>query len=474
MMRTSLLFSLAATWAVQAQTVDIKGRVLDKANNKPIPGAAVKVLNSSLTATTDTAGRFNIKGNVTALRDGGQAWMAAPYFRDGAWHVQAPEDGRVATLEVFSITGESLASARHTLKAGWNRLSTLVADRDFLGFARLSLGQEVWIKRILRVAGHVQTLDGALSAASPASSAPGAGLAKTAASAAGQVEVTMAKLQTKTVPYATDVQDLGDIVMDYPARKLDVGAPPIYGASVLFDGSKGKAAAQAELTAKWQDWPRYTPSEIKFKLAKDPEFPNDTNRVTLQSCCNTLWGYDDIQAKEVHGDAQLHVEWMGMGQYDQNETPDTVASTQNKTGVGYINSGVYVQSRYEIQIETPGVSDAKHTMASLVDDFASDLQTPNRGNGKWQCYDVTFRAARYNASGVKTDNARITVWWNGVKVHDNRDATAPATGLGNHSGEEMNPTLYGLKLQSEGRDVRFRNVWIKHLVIPTLESDFGY
>jgi hypothetical protein len=259
-----------------------------------------------------------------------------------------------------------------------------------------------------------------------------------------------------------------------------VGAPPIYGAIVLFDGSKGPAAAQAELASKWKDWPRFTPSEIKFKLAKDPQYPDDTTRVTLQSCCNTQWGYDDIQALSVHGDAQIHVEFNGMGEYDNSEKTnagDAIDETPVKPG--YYNSGVYVQSRYEVQIrafsQDKNTLPGNHDMAALVDDYAPTANV-SRPNGVWQAFDITFRSARYDASGKKLENARISLWWNGVQVHNNRDARAPATGTaaGTHSGEELNATLYGLKLQSEGRDVRFRNVWIKSLDIPTAETDFGY
>jgi hypothetical protein len=476
MIRNLVLSGIASGALVaQAQTVDLKGRVLDKANNKPIPGATVKVANSTLSVTTDTAGRFVLKGNPTDIIRGGRGsvsgrvWLAAPRFKDGFLHVEAAQRGQEAHVELFGLGGETLSSVHHPLAEGWNRLQVLPdSQRDFLGFARVTVAGESWMERILAVNGRV--LNGNGGGATPAR------LAKPSSSpsAAGNVEVSMAKLLTKTVAFSNDVQDLGDIMLDYPERKLDVGAPPIYGASILWDGSKGRAAAQAELLAKWQDWPRFTPSDIKFKLAKDPDFPNDTNKVTIQSCCNTLWGYDDIQAKEVHGDAQLHVEWIAMGRYDETENPDIGPSGKGQNG--YVNSGVYIQSRYEVQIESQGTSDAKHDMASLVDDYAPTTWAPNRPNGKWQAYDITFRSARYNAQGQRTENARITVWWNGVIVHDNRDARAPATGTspGTHSGEDLTPILYGLKLQSEGRDVRFRNIWIKHLDIKDPQTKFGY
>lgn len=467
---------LGAALATSAQTVDLKGRVLDKVGNKPVPGALIKLVNSSLTATTDTAGRFTLKGSATALGGEGAAWEAAPYFRGGDLLVQAAGDSRTAHVEVFNLAGKRCGAAEFPLQEGWNTLRLPGSGRDyldFIGYARIKVGREIWMKRILHASGRVHAEGEAALAGSLAKSAARETFAREAS--AGNLEVSADKLVKKTVPFAQDAADVGDIILDYPPRKLDVGATPIYGAYVLFDGSKGKAAAQAELQAKWKDWPRFTPSDIKFKLAKDPEFPNDTNRVTLQSCCNTVWGYDDIQALRVHGDAQIHVEWVGMGQYDTDENPDP------GTGAGgtpsYINSGVYLQSRYEVQIKgwntTPTSIPGNHDMGALVDDYAPTANA-NRANGKWQAYDITFRSARYNASGTRTENARISVWWNGVLVHDNRDARAPATGLGNHSGEEMNSTLYGLKLQSEGRDVRYRNIWIKDLNIEQPQTRFGY
>ena len=78
--------------------------------------------------------------------------------------------------------------------------------------------------------------------------------------------------------------------------KRDVGAPPPSGAIVLFDGSHGSSAARAEMLAKWvdwRDWPKghdgenwrsstRNTSPAGFEISPDPEFPTDTNRVTLR------------------------------------------------------------------------------------------------------------------------------------------------------------------------------------------------
>lgn len=274
---------------------------------------------------------------------------------------------------------------------------------------------------------------------------------------------------------------IADLKGHAPDPSRDVGAPPVDGAVMLFDGSHGRAAAAAELQANWKDWPRFTPSEIQFRLVRDPQFPDDTGRVALQSCCNTVWGYDDIQAKiGLFQDCRIHVEWIGMGEYDDPydiAAPNPNASDPSGAGQpGYINSGVYAASRYEVQIQSWDVSAAKvpglHDMGAIVDDYAP-VANLNRGNGVWQAYDITFRGARFKDSAM-IEAPYMSVWWNGVLVHDNRKLTGAAAGLANHSGEEhSDPAIYGLKLQSEGRDVRFRNVWIKQISLDQPQTNPG-
>lgn len=456
--------------AAAAQTVNLKGRVLDKADMSGIAGATVKVQGSSLSAVTDSAGRFTLSGSV-GMHGPRAAAGREPWFKDGSLFVEAAETGE-ARIELFSASGESLSSVARRVVAGVNRLGPLAdAGRDFTGFARIILDGRTWIRRAMQASGPArmewvgETRSAALSKG-----------------AAGSVVVTAEKLTPKTVAYANDNADLGDIVMDYPERKLGVGAAPIHGAVVLFDGSKGRAAAAAELQSKWQDWPRFTPSDIKFRIVRDPEHLTDTNRVALQSCCNTLWGYDDIQAKVgLFEDIQVHVEWMGMGEYDNPfdvAAPNANASDPFASGQkGYINSGVYVASRYEVQIQSFPTDNSKalgnHDMGSIVDDYIA-TSNQNKANGVWQAYDITFRGARFEGTTMK-ENPYMSVWWNGTLIHDNRKVNGPAAGLKNHSGEEhQDKALYGLKLQSEGRDVRFRNVWVKRLKLDQAQTKLGY
>ncbi|MDB5050020.1 MAG: hypothetical protein JWO30_3091 [Fibrobacteres bacterium] len=487
-LRKTILISIFSTLcgaAAMDQTYNLKGRVLDKAGMKPVAGATVQVSGASLKATTDSQGRFTLEG-ATGIGGVRGAFMAAPYFQGGILYVQAVKTGQRAGVELFGLAGALVSASEYVLKnEGWNRFDALPGRAgDFHGFARITTGGETYVRRIL----NLDVPAGLQWSGEASSHASGAvrGLAK---AAAGNLEVSADRLVKKTVAFAAEDADLGDIVLDYPPRRLDVGAPPVYGAYTLFDGSKGKAAAQAELKAKWKDWipavtgaelQKYTAARDQFKIAKDPEFPDDTNRVTLMSCCNTLWGYDDIQALQTHADAQIHVEFNGMGEYDNAENAnanDAIDETPRKPG--YYNSGVYLQSRYEVQVRAFSQNHAtlpgNHDIAGLVDDYAPTVNAI-RPNGKWQAYDITFRSARYDNAGKKLDDARVSIWWNGVQVHSNRVAHGTATGVdpGKHSGEELGPALYGLKLQSEGSDVRYRNIWVKDLAITDTDTNFGY
>lgn len=451
--------------AVQAQrVVNLAGRVLEQANREGVPGARVRIAGTSMETATDSAGRFRLSGEVS-LRPAGDRPPGPPRFRQGSLWLESPSAGRVH-IALFGIGGESLASVSLPVRAGMNRLDPFSdAPRNFTGFVRVRAERGTWLMRALLLSAPARH---AWAGEAHPVREP---LAKPAAG--GQLEISVPGLVPAAVAFSADDQDLGDIVLAYPEPRTGVGVPPDYGATVLFDGSRGRARAAAELQSNWRDWPRFTPSEIRFRLARDPEFPGDTSRVTLQSCCNTLWGYDDIQATAgLYRDARIHVEWIGMGEYDvpfDTAAPNPNAADPYAQGQpGYINSGVYAASRYEIQIFSFDTSAAEipgpHDMGSIVDDYPPAANR-NRPNGVWQAYDIVFRGARFEGGAMVTP-PYMSVWWNGTLVHDNRKLTGAAAGLANHSGEEHGDSaVYGLKLQSEGRDVRFRNVWIKKLTL---------
>jgi hypothetical protein len=155
-------------------------------------------------------------------------------------------------------------------------------------------------------------------------------------------------------------------------------------------------------------------------------------------------GKGSVMTREKFQDFRLHVEF-------NIPQPPEGAKDQARG-----NSGVYIQRRYEVQIlDSLGDDPPKpNGCGSLYKQKAPD-KNMCRKPGEWQTYDITFRAARFDASGKKTENARITVVWNGEKVHDQAELK-DKTGAGKPEGPDAAPIL----LQDHGAPVKFRNLWI--------------
>ena len=124
-------------------------------------------------------------------------------------------------------------------------------------------------------------------------------------------------------------------------------------------------------------------------------------------------------------------------------------------GQGRGNSGVYIQERYEVQVlDSFGLDGTDNECGSLYRQRAPvmNMSFPPLS---WQTYDVDFSAARFDATGKKTRNARITVRQNGVIVQNDVEITSK-TGAGAAEGPDPRP----IKLQDHGNPVHFRNIWI--------------
>ena len=232
---------------------------------------------------------------------------------------------------------------------------------------------------------------------------------------------------------------------------VGVGAKPVEGAEVIFDGSREM------LDAKWTYWkgPRFASElPIKWKIVEDPVDKGTVVMSDDPAATGGKYGSADIVTKKAYRDFRLHIEFLVM-----------------KTGG---NSGVYLQNRYEIQICD---SDAtKHGMGAVINETPSPYFA-YKGLGQWNAYDLQFRAARFK-DGVLTEPARVTLYFNGIKVHANQviqqvwgGANSGIDG-GNNGGKGITDTPGGLKLQAEGHDVRYRNAWIKELNLERPNTDF--
>jgi hypothetical protein len=160
-------------------------------------------------------------------------------------------------------------------------------------------------------------------------------------------------------------------------------------------------------------------------------------------------GTGDIVTKEKFGDCQLHVEF---------RTPSKVSGD----GQGRGNSGVYIQSQYEVQVLDSYINETYYNgQAGAVYKQSPPLVNASRKPGKWQAYDIIFHAPRFAADGSLTKPASVTVMHNGVLIQDHYELTGPTTyaGVPKYTAHGDMPLL----LQDHGNPVCYRNVWIRKL-----------
>lgn len=211
-----------------------------------------------------------------------------------------------------------------------------------------------------------------------------------------------------------DADVVADLVDSMQLRRVVRSSPtllakPPAGAVVLFDGT------QKSVDEHWHDG-RLTESGLLM---------------------------EGTSTRALFGDYNLHLEF---------RTP----WLPQKSGQARGNSGVYHQGRYEIQIlDSFGLVGRNNETGGIYSVRAPDLNMcfpPLR----WQTYDVEFTAARFDDTGAKTANARMTVRLNGVVVQDETVVPKSTTASKLKEGPSPGPVY----LQDHGNPVRYRNIWI--------------
>jgi hypothetical protein len=200
-----------------------------------------------------------------------------------------------------------------------------------------------------------------------------------------------------------------------------LGAKPPAGAVVLFDGRNLDAWAKKA----GKDW-----------LKKDGPAPW---KLVAGDAMEVVPGSDSLISHRQFGDCRVHLEFRTLG-----------APT---------NSGVYFQTRYEVNLnETYGRTEG--TPNGGLDNCTPKGTVPrvraSRPPLVWQTLDVEFRAPRFDAAGQKTAKARATVWLNGVEIYHEQELDPP-TGAAGRLGEAPQGPLM---LQEHGMPVQFRNIWV--------------
>ncbi len=232
---------------------------------------------------------------------------------------------------------------------------------------------------------------------------------------------------------------------------VGVGAKPLKGAEVLFDGSRKM------LDEKWTYWqgPGFKSSlPVKWKIVPDPIDKGTVLMTDDPVAAGGKFGTADVVTKKEYRDFRAHVEFY-------------IAKPGG-------NSGVYLQNRYEIQVLDGDKT--KHGMGAVINESESPYHA-YKGVGTWNAYDLNFRAARFK-NGVMTEKPVVSMYFNGQEVHTNVTINQVWGGAnsgidgGNDGGKGITDSPGGLKLQCEGHDVRYRNIWIKPVDLKTSDTRF--
>lgn len=198
-------------------------------------------------------------------------------------------------------------------------------------------------------------------------------------------------------------------------------------AIVLFDGTD------------FDEWISSVDStEVKWVL-------NDDGSMTVKDKAG------DIQTKRNFGNAQLHIEW--------RSSPENNGTNQSKS-----NSGIFLQSRYEVQVLDNNDNDTYvNGQVGSIYKQGIPLAKASVKTGDWNVYDIIYHAPEFDTEGNKTKSGTITVLHNNVLVQDHYEIV----GTTEYIGWPKN-VAHGnapLKLQDHGDNsrVRYRNIWIREL-----------
>jgi Domain of Unknown Function (DUF1080) len=251
-------------------------------------------------------------------------------------------------------------------------------------------------------------------------------------------------MKMKTSIYVICLLFASFIIYPKVFAQVGVGVKAPKKSYVVFDGSRKM------LDKKWTYWagPRLKAQlPIKWQIENDPVDKGTIMNSNDPAAAGGIYGSADIVTKQTYRDFRLHVEFF-------------IKEKGGNSGVSQVLDG----------------DSTTHGIGAVINETPSPYYA-YKGIGKWNAYDVVFRAARFK-DGKIIEQPLVTVYFNGIKVHKNHSITKVWGGHnsgvdgGNDGGKGITDTPQGLKLQAEGHNVLYRNIWIQPLSIEKADTDF--
>ena len=205
------------------------------------------------------------------------------------------------------------------------------------------------------------------------------------------------------------------------------GNNPPSDAIVLFDGTN-LDEWMVEMEGKWV---------IEDGVVTIHELPEGENKPY------------NLKSKRKFGSMQLHIEW---------RAPDVVEGE----GQGRGNSGVFIQERYEVQVQDNYDNPTYvNGQAGAIYKQSPPLVNACKKPGEWQTYDIFYTAPEFDEIGIVSKPAYITVVHNGVLIQNHTEIKGTIQYIGLPCYEPHGPA--SIVLQDHGNPVSFRNIWVRSL-----------
>jgi len=241
--------------------------------------------------------------------------------------------------------------------------------------------------------------------------------------------------------------------IDWSKKSLDEPWSGTITKDALHIAAEGASGGQAEMQRVERKNPNPTLGE-KPPAGAVVLLPFEEGKLTnLDQWTNKEWPLEPDGSVHVHrGDNRTIREFGSFKLHLEFYVPFLLVVRGQPRG----ESGVYLHGRYKIQIlDSFGESPTAETCGAIFGRKSPDANAV-LPPGQWQTYDIDFKAPQFDPiTGLQIRSPIVTVWLNGVKIHDAifiPGMTTGALGLPNKTGP--------LRLQDSNDPVRFRNIWL--------------
>ncbi|ALJ04980.1 hypothetical protein APS56_07515 [Pseudalgibacter alginicilyticus] len=159
----------------------------------------------------------------------------------------------------------------------------------------------------------------------------------------------------------------------------------------------------------------------------------------------------NIKTKQNFGSIQLHIEW---------KSPKRLEGS----GQHRANSGVFLQGLYEIQVlDNNGNNTYVNGQAGSVYKQSVPLVHAAVETGEWNTYDIIYHQPEFDLGGNVTQQATVTVLFNGILVQDHFKIIGPTKFIGYPKYEKHGKGPLILQDHQDNSRVSYRNIWLREL-----------